>query len=82
LFGRQLHSIESIDQASSPHVAAEASALDAVPSTSASFCDPGCSLRRFFDAGAQTTRHDTVQSTGIVQLFLIVRSTAASPLSC
>ena len=82
MFGWQLHEIESICHASSPQTAAEASALDDVPSTSASFCEPAWAARRFFESGAQTTRHDTLQSTGIVQVLRIVSDTVVSFLSC
>jgi hypothetical protein len=68
-------------QASSPHTSAEAAALWLVPSAMASRSELGCEPRRVLDAGAQTTRHDTAQSSGIVQALRIVNATLASPWS-
>src|ERR1700733_12114230 len=79
LLGSQLQPTSSIVQSSSPHIAAEASLVCEVPSTSASFADVGCTARRFFDAGAHTTRHSIVQSSGIEHAFLIVNDIASSP---
>lgn len=81
LFGSQDQLIDSMAQESSPHTAAVACA-DPVPAlVSASFAEPACDERRFFEAGAQTTRHDIVQSTGIEQLLWIDISTVSSSLS-
>ncbi len=81
LFGSQDQLIESIAHASSPQADAVAWA-DPVPAlVSASFAEPACVERRFFDVGAQTTRHDIEQSTGIEQLLWIDISTVSSSLS-
>ena len=66
-------------QASSPQIAADASALPLAPSAIASFTEAGCAARRFRVSGAQTTRHDTAQSTGIEQPLWIVNATRLSP---
>jgi hypothetical protein len=67
LLGSQLHAIVSIDQPSSPHIAADAS-VDRFPLGSiASFIAPACTDRRLRDSGAHTTRHVIAQSTGTVQ---------------
>jgi len=68
-------------QVSSRHTAADAVADDAAPRSSASRAMLGCTERRFFESGAHTTRHEIEQSSGTEQPFLIVRSTASSPLS-
>ena len=51
------------------------------PSLSASFAAPACAARRFLDSGAQMTRHEIVQSTGMVHVLWILNSTLSSPLS-
>lgn len=73
--------IESIAHESSPQTDALAWAEPVPELTSESFDEPGCTARRFFDCGAQTTRHDILQSTGTVQLFVIDSSTVSSSLS-
>jgi hypothetical protein len=79
--GWQLHSIESIDQPSSPQLDADASVAALLDCPSASFALAGCVERRFFESGAHTTRQLTEQSTGTVHVFVIVKATAVSPLS-
>src|SRR5690606_32268058 len=74
-FGSQDHWIESIAKASSPQTAAEAWALVVPVLSSTTFLEPGWTARRFFDAGAHTTRHEIEQSTGIEQELWIVKST-------
>lgn len=81
LFGSQRQRTWSICQASSPQIAAEASALWLPPVDNANFAAPACAARRFFESGAHTTRHDTQQSTGIEQELRMVSSTTASRLS-
>src|ERR1041384_5873264 len=67
--------------ASSPQIAADASALRLPPSGIASLALPGCEARRFFASGAHTTRHDTEQSTGMLHVLWIVNATRSSPRS-
>src|SRR5215470_15493467 len=67
--------------ASSPQIAADASALRLPPSGMASLTLPGCEARRFFASGAHTTRHDTEQSTGMLHALRIVNATRSSPRS-
>ena len=81
LLGWHVHSTESIDHASSPQIAADATALWLPPSRTASLAALGCEARRFFESGAHTTRHDTEQSTGIEHALWIVNATLLSPLS-
>jgi hypothetical protein len=68
-------------QPSSPQIAAEASALSLLPPVTANFALLGCEARRFLDSGAQTTRHDTAQSSGTLQELRIVNDTLSSPFS-
>lgn len=49
-----------------------------VPVLIARLAAAGCALRRFLDSGAQTTRHDTAQSSGIEHVLWIVNATLAS----
>jgi hypothetical protein len=68
-------------QASSPQIAADASALWLPPSVMANLAALGCEARRVFDPGAHTKRQDTEQSTGIVHALRIVNATLSSPWS-
>ncbi|HMG23929.1 MAG TPA: hypothetical protein VK607_21490 [Kofleriaceae bacterium] len=81
LLGWQLHCTESIAHPSSPQMAADASVLSLAPSATASFTVLGCEARRFFASGAQTRRHDTAQSIGMLQPLWMVNATRSSPRS-
>jgi hypothetical protein len=65
-------------QPASPHTAADASALWLLPSPIVTVAAAGCALRRFFESGAHTTRHDIAQSSGIEHVLWIVNETLAS----
>src|SRR3954465_7993596 len=67
--------------ASSPQIAADASALPLAASGMASRALAGCEARRFFASGAHTTRHATEQSTGMLHALWIVNATRAAPRS-
>jgi hypothetical protein len=81
LFGAHCHDTSAIAQVSSPHTAADAAADEAAPEVSASLVAVAWTARRFFEAGAHTTCHEIVQSTGTVHWFLMVKAIPSSPLS-
>ena len=72
----------SIDHASSPQIAADASEVWVVAFSSVNFFEAGWTARRFFDVGAQTTRQLIEQLSGTLHVLPTVNCTASSPLSC